>query len=116
MLCPDSAVPSGPPENVTVAAVSPFAVEIEWSTLITPNGVVLNYSVYSSGSFIASVNSSLMSYLYRGLSPYEQVSISVSASTKIGEGPKSTEKITHTQESGIMLNVHSHISECLFHT
>ena len=83
--------------NVTVTAVSPFAVEIEWRPPTTPNGVI-NYTVYANN--ISITEWSLTRYLYEGLSPYEQVSISVSASTKIGEGPRSIEVSIRTQESG----------------
>lgn len=93
-------VPAGPPENITVSAVSPFAVEVEWSTPTTPNGVIVHYTLYSNGTLIAEVQGTLMSYLYHGLVPYQQVSISVSASTEIGEGPRSTEVTNRTQESG----------------
>ena len=93
-------VPDGPPENIAVSAVSPFAIEVEWSTPTTPNGVIIHYTVYSNGTVIAEVEGTLMSYLYHGLVPYQQVSISVSASTEIGEGPRSTEVTNRTQESG----------------
>ena len=96
-----SVVPA-PPQNVRVASVSPYAVEVQWNTPTTPNGVLIYYSVYYNGTLVATVNSLLMSYLIHGLSPYEQVSISVSASTKIGEGPKSVEATNRTQESGIL--------------
>ena len=93
-------VPSDSPVNVTVAAVSPFAVEIEWRPPITPNGIIVNYTVYANNGLIVIVDGSQTNYLYRGLSPYEEVNISVSASTKIGEGPRSIEVHSHTQESG----------------
>ena len=84
--------------NVTVAAVSPFAVEIEWRPPTTPNGIIAIYTVYSNN--VAIMEWSLTRYIYEGLSPYEQVSISVSASTKIGEGPRSIEVSIRTPESG----------------
>ena len=86
--------------NVIVAAVSPFAVEIEWRPPTTPNGIIVNYTVYANNSITVIVDGSQTNYLYRGLSPYEEVNISVSASTKIGEGPRSIEVHSRTQESG----------------
>ena len=85
-----------------MAAVSPFAVEIEWSPPTTPNGIIVNYTVYSAvySNNIAIMAWSFTWYLYEGLSPYEQVNISVSASTKIGEGPRSIEVSIRTPESG----------------
>ena len=93
-------VPSDSPVNVTVAAVSPFAVEIEWRPPTTPNGIIINYTVYANNGIIVTVDGSQMNYLYRGLLPYEEVNISVSASTKIGEGPRSIEVHSQSQESG----------------
>ena len=104
-----SAVP-GAPEHVRVTSVSPYAVEVEWNTPTAPNGVIIYYNVYSNGTLVASVNASFMSYLYHELSPYEQVSICISANTTIGEGPKSVEATNRTQESGIM-----GVCEELFH-
>ena len=86
--------------NVTVAAVSPFAVEIEWRPPTTPNGIIINYTVYANNGIIVTVDGFQMNYLYRGLSPYEEVSISVSARTKIGEGPRTIEVHSRTQETG----------------
>ena len=94
-------VPSTPPVDVTVEAVSPFAVEIEWNTPVTPNGVITHYNVYTSnGTIVDTVDSSLRKYVYSRLQPYQDVSICVSASTSVGEGPKSSSVSARTRESG----------------
>jgi hypothetical protein len=93
-------VPSTPPENVTVVAVSPFAVEVEWEPPATPNGVVIHYNVYTShGVLVDTVNSSQRNYVYSGLTPYQSVSVCVSANTSVGEGPKSQPVTARTRES-----------------
>ena len=86
--------------NVTVTAVSPFAVEIEWRPPTTPNGIIVNNTIYVNGISVATVNGTQTSYLYRGLQPYELVNVSVTSSTKIGEGPSSSEVSNRTQETG----------------
>ena len=90
--------------DVTVEAVSPFAVEIEWNTPVTPNGVITHYNVYTSNRILVdTVDSSLRNYVYSGLQPYQYVSICVSASTSVGEGPKSVPVPARTRESGLEL-------------
>ena len=93
-------MPSGPPEDVTVTAVSPFAVEIEWRYPNIPNGVITYYSIYFNNTLVAEVNGSTLNNLYDGLLPYQQVSVCISSSTEVGEGPKSATKSIRTQESG----------------
>ena len=86
---------------MTVTAVSPFALEIEWNIPTLPNGAITNYTIYTNSVSIDSVNGSHTSYVYNGLSPYQEVSVSVSASTAVGEGPQSIETTTRTRESGL---------------
>ena len=94
-------MPGSPPKNVSVYTVSPFAVKIEWNTPATPNGVITNYTVYNStGDRVASVGGSQRNFVYSGLSPFESVGICVSASTAIGEGPKSAVVSNRTTETG----------------
>ena len=94
-------MPSTPPENVIVVAVSPFAVEVEWEAPAIPNGIITHYSVYNtSGVIDDKVNSSLRNY---GLAPFQVVSVCVSASTSVGEGPKSQPVSTRTRESGLSM-------------
>lgn len=93
-------VPSSPPDRVTVKAVSPFAVELEWSTPLEPNGDLTHYSVYTASStLIDTVNASQTYYLYSGLMPYMNVSVCVTASSRVGEGPKSPVYHVTTRES-----------------
>ena len=103
--------PSSPPENVAVEAVSPFAVEIEWATPAIPNGVITHYNVYTfTGPHVDTVDGSQRNYVHSGLSPYENVTVCVSASTSVGEGPKSPPVSVKTRESGLL--VYSPIVYC----
>ena len=96
------AVPESAPEQVSVVAVSPFAVEIEWSAPATPNGVITHYNIYTSnGVLVYTVDGSQGNYVYSGLSPYMNVSVSISANTTAGEGPRSPVVTVKTRESGL---------------
>ena len=94
-------VPFDSPRNITATVVSPFAIAISWSPPLTPNGIIVNYTIYSNNIAVRNVDSSQLNYLLEGFSPGEQVSISVSASTRIGEGPRSEDQTINTQESGM---------------
>ena len=86
-----------------MTAVSPFALEIQWSPPAVPNGIIVSYTVYSNGTPVVNVSGSEVNYLLDGLSPYQEISVSVSASTKIGEGPQSEQKTTRTQQTGMYM-------------
>ena len=94
------AVPADAPTNVSVIAISPFAIAIRWSPPSTPNGIIVSYTLYISSSSVTTTrNQQLMDIVMEGLAPYERVSVRVSASTKIGEGPQSEPVIVYTQET-----------------
>ena len=96
------AVPESAPEQVSVVAVSPFAVEIEWNAPAMPNGVITHYNIYTSnGDLVYTVDGSQGNYVYSGLSPYVNVSVSISANTTAGEGPRSPVVTARTRESGL---------------
>ena len=94
-------VPADPPGNMTVVALSSTAAEIEWRSPQTPNGVILYYTIYIDGAPVSNVSASSgdTSATVNGLSPNRQITVSVSASTKIGEGPVSPEQTVTTHES-----------------
>ena len=93
-------VPADAPTDVSVIATSPFTIAISWSLPNTPNGVIVSYTSYISSSSDTSTRSQqLMDFVVGGLTPYERVSVRVSASTKIGEGPPSEPVIAYTQET-----------------
>lgn len=77
-------------------------MELEWSTPLEPNGDLTHYSVYTASStLIDTVNASQTYYLYSGLMPYMNVSVCVTASSRVGEGPKSPVYHVTTRESGL---------------
>ena len=70
-----------------------------------PNGVIIHYTLYikyTNGSEIYSKNvgSMFTLYLLDGLSPYQQVGVSISATTGGGEGPQSDYVYNTTEQTG----------------
>ena len=96
-------VPSSAPESVAVTAVSAYAIDMKWSPPSSPNGIIVLYTVYINHSAAIHVNGSNTHYFLEGLLPYQQISVSVSASTMIGEGPRSGEKMVRTHQAGIFI-------------
>ena len=102
ILCIIIAVPADAPTNISVIATSPFTIAINWSPPSTPNGFIVSYTLYinsSTGTTIYMKNQQLLDYVLERFTPYERVSVRVSASTKIGEGPQSEPVIVYTQET-----------------
>ena len=69
------------------------------------NGIITHYTVYinyTSGIEISTrtVDSQFTQYLLEGLSPYEEVGISISATTSGGEGPQSDYFYDTTEQTG----------------
>ena len=94
-------VPADAPTDINVIATSPFTIAISWSPPSTPNGFIVSYTSYiNSSTGTTTRNQPLLGFVMGGLTPYERVSVRVSASTKIGEGPQSEPMIAYTQETG----------------
>ena len=94
------AVPTDAPTDVSVIATSPFTIAISWSPPNTPNGFIVSYTLYVSSSSVTTTrNQQLLDFVMGEFTPYERVSVRVSASTKIGEGPQSEPVIVYTQET-----------------
>ena len=95
-------VPADPPGNVNVTAINSTAIEVEWSPSQTPNGIIDHYTIYINAAPVLNISATNgnQKAIVGGLSPNQQINVSISASTKIGEGPVSTEENATTHESG----------------
>ena len=108
--------PDDAPTNITLVGVDSTSLLAGWQLPTTPNGIVTHYTLYinyTNGSkiFIKVVESQFSLYLIEGLSPYQLVSVSISATTLGGEGPLSSTVYNTTHETGLLLifciqNVH----------
>ena len=70
-----------------------------------PNGVITDYTLYinyTNGSEISTrtIDSQFTLYLLEGLTPYQQVGVSLSATNSGGEGPQSDYVYNITEQSG----------------
>lgn len=86
------AAPDDAPFNVQVEGNSASSVLVSWNPPPTPNGNIINYTLYinytdSSPVMVMYTNSDSTSYTVTGLHPYQMVSVRISASTTAGEGP-----------------------------
>ena len=92
------------PQNVTVNNHSAYAVIIEWEPPLTPNGIITLYTIYADYNNGTSqeidVKATERSYKLNGLSPHQLISINISASTVIGEGPLSSTISERTSQAG----------------
>ena len=66
-----------------------------------PNGVIIHYTLYighKNGAVdVFNADGQSTSYNVTNLLPYELISVRVTASTRIGEGPAATEEIQTAQ-------------------
>lgn len=102
----DFAVPEDSPVNVLVVGITASSVLITWIEPTTPHGVVTSYNLYvnySDGSPITAIQSgaSATNYTLTNLQPYQLVTVQVSASTAVGEGPRSQPAIGRAREEGL---------------
>ena len=74
-------------------------IRVNWNPPPTNqrNGIITKYTLYWNGNKV-SLNS--LQYVITGLSPYTRYTLSVSASTSVGMGPRSTAIIVRTLEDG----------------
>ena len=85
---------------------SAYAVLIKWEPPLIPNGIIILYSIYADYNNGSSekfdVNATVWSYKVEDLSPHQLISISISASTIIGEGPVSMTISERTSQEGLL--------------
>ncbi|XP_019853876.1 PREDICTED: hemicentin-1-like [Amphimedon queenslandica] len=84
--------PSDSPTNVTLSSSTSFSLEYKWSPPNTPNGNITHYTLlflFNNGSQPLTVvlPDYVLSYNLTGLSPYQLVTLNISAATSIGNGP-----------------------------
>ena len=103
--------PANSPNGLNGTNSSSTSVIVSWNPLETKNGTITNYMVYyrmdsvkDSTTNSVQLGSSTLQVNITGLSVYTNYNISVSASTKAGEGPKSGGIIVKTDEASKFTN------------
>ena len=82
-------VPSGPPENFTIAATS-HSITVSWSPpfFLKWNGVITSYNLSCTiGKSFTSIKWSGTSFKVPSVAPYTSYACTVSAATVAGDGP-----------------------------
>ena len=100
-------VPADAPNITSLNSLNSTAISVQWSPPLTPNGVIIFYTIYISGNAAYNIttnensdNYSVQNFTVVGLSPNKLVNISLSANTKVGEGPLTEQEDVTTHESG----------------
>lgn len=94
-------VPETPPANIYFDNSNQDSIVVYWSPPVRPNGVITRYTLYigHDGGAIDVFNTDRQStsYSITNLLPYQHVTVAVTASTRIGEGPSSTNDVRTAQ-------------------
>ncbi len=63
---------------------------LSWSPPAEPNGVIITYTLYVDylNGTTTNINTTSTPFMLSPLRPYQTVSVQVSASTSVGEGPR----------------------------
>ncbi|XP_064407623.1 mucin-3A-like isoform X2 [Halichondria panicea] len=96
-------VPGGP-SAMLMASPTATTLTLSWGPPAEPNGVIIAYTLYVDylNGTTTTFNTTSEQFTISPLSPYQTVSVQVSASTSVGEGPKtpSMEFTTAEAKSG----------------
>ena len=102
-----SAVPSAV-RFPAIFVLSFNSIRVQWTDPLTPNGIILTYSVYiiRSPSELSELHQTSSKQLsLSGFNPYELVCFMVSATNIAGEGPNSTQHCTRTHQAGAYTHI-----------
>uniref|UniRef100_A0A915J583 protein-tyrosine-phosphatase n=1 Tax=Romanomermis culicivorax TaxID=13658 RepID=A0A915J583_ROMCU len=89
--------PSDAPEFINLKITSGREVDISWNSPRVPNGILISYTIYASSDskdkhnkqFVRNINPHAISTVLKNLEPYCHYQLKISASTSMGEGPRS---------------------------
>ena len=86
-----SPAPSSPPLNLLIFTLSHTSLLINWTLPSSPNGIIRRYTLYIdfNNGTRTSIEVPGTEYEETRLSPYQLVTVQVSAWTSVGEGPTS---------------------------
>ena len=103
-------VPSGAPKNVTAVRAGARGILVTWKPVLSSdqNGIIIYYTVYyravkgnneNDAEQSLRINASLTRVKLSQLEEYVTYNVSMSASTSVGEGPRSTDVLERTAEA-----------------
>ena len=100
VLTPESE-PTAPPIMQSIQAVSSTSINVTWAPppVDKRNGVILSYTLYfQRAAVLGTIANAVSPFLLTGLARFANYSISVSARTSVGEGPRSNATVVRTLE------------------
>ena len=88
--------------DVNVTTMNTTAIHIQWDPPLTPNGIIIFYTIYINGVALLNITatSGSQNSSVGGFTPYQTVNVSISASTEAGEGPLTVVHTATTHETG----------------
>ena len=107
------AEPGSPPTNLQISSATSSSVTITWGPPLTPNGVIVSYTVsYSSSTEMVSIvlhNPMQTTHRITSLRAFTNYKISVYASTRIGGGPSASVVKKTEESSNLFLQMKSNV-------
>ena len=98
------AAPDSPPTGIVFDNSNPYNVSVQWDPPRVPNGIITRYKLYvgyENGSVdVFYVDGESSSYNVTNLLPYQIISVEISASTNVGEGPRTFRFEIQTAQAG----------------
>ena len=97
--------PGDTPADIIVGTLNVTAIHIQWSPPLTPNGIIIFYTIYINDIPLLNVSagSGIQNISVGGFFPHQMLNVRLSASTKAGEGLLTEPYNITTHESGTFL-------------
>ena len=107
IICPTTfpilLAPGGPPTGVVLDNQSPYRVLLVWNPPNMPNGVITHYTIYvgyeNRSVNVFNVNRTSTAYNISNLYPFQIINVEISASTTVGEGPRTPRMEVQTAQT-----------------
>ena len=109
-----SSVPSRPPANFNVTAISSTSVTASWELPLPDDrkGIIKGFKLFykkkgssESQTVEPIISGSIQNKVVTGLDEYTEYEFQVLAYTSVGDGPKSSKKYERTKEDGKNLSI-----------
>lgn len=120
MLCNTIIIaPESPPTEVIVDNRNSTNILVQWNQPRAPNGMITQYTLYigyENGTVdVFYINGDARSFNITNLHPFQIISIDISASTRIGEGPRTPQiEVQTAQARKISIDHVNFILEAIF--
>ena len=105
-------VPGSAPLRIGKTSSTTSSITLSWSPPVASHGVITHYTLYVGYNNVSNFNTNSTENIYTisPLSPYQTVSVRISASTSVGEGPLSmsvdftSDELSKSKSSSVIMN------------